>query len=171
MAIVRATSYTKSKAAIKATIRYNQHRTGKDGQRLSRELFGFDGTMERADAYQMIDAAEKGSVFFRFVISPAQTEDGEKDLYLQAITEQTMLASEDHLGNRVPFAAAIHDDHTDLRHVHLVACVTGRLGVDHFQTMREAATDAALLQRQERDVARQQQQQQEGGQWAGQGIS
>ena len=172
MAIVRVTSYTKSKAAIKATIRYNQHRAGKDGQRISRELFGFDGTMERSDAYRMIDAAEKGTVFFRFVISPdQQTKDTAKDLHLPSLTEQTMLALEEHLGNRVPFAAAIHDDHTDLRHVHLVACVTGRLGIAHFQTMREAATDAALLQRQERDQAREQQQQQEGGQWLGQGIS
>jgi hypothetical protein len=174
MAIVRATSYTKSKAAIKATIRYNQHRAGKDGQRISRELFGFAGVMDRQDAYRMIDEAEKGTVFFRFVISPHQeTEDTAKDLRLQVLTEQTMLALEEHLGKRVPFAAAVHDDHTELRHVHLVACVTARLGKDHFQTLREAATDAALQQRQERDVTRQQQQQrqQEGGQWAGQGIS
>jgi hypothetical protein len=173
MAIVRATSYTRSKKAIKATIRYNQHRAGKDGQRISRELFGFDGTMDRQDAYRMIDAAEKGTVFFRFVISPDQeTEDIAKDLQLQAITEQTMLALEEQLGKQVPFAAATHDDHTELRHVHLVACVTSRLGKEHFQTMREAATNTALQQRQERGgTQHQQQQQQGGGQWAGQAAS
>jgi len=171
MAIVRATSYTKSPGAAKATIRYNQYRAGKDGQKITRELFDFAGGMDRQDAYQMIDDAEKGTVFFRFVISPDQhTEDIAKDLHLAAITEQTILALEEQLGKRVPFAAAIHDDHTDLRHVHLVACVKGRLHTAHFQTMREAATDAALMQRQERDATRQQQQQ-EGDQWAGQGIS
>jgi hypothetical protein len=170
MAIVRATSYTKSKGAIKATIRYNQHQAGKHGQRIYRELFGFAGVMDRQDAYRMIDAAEKGTVFFRFVISPDQhTEDTEKDLHLQSLTTQTMLALEEQIGRRVPFAAAVHDDHTELRHVHLVACVTARLGKEHFQTMREAATDTARMQWQERDVT--QQQQQEGGQWAGQGIS
>jgi hypothetical protein len=171
MALVRATSYTRNSNEIKATIRYNQHRTGRDGERTSRELFGITGVMARGDAYQMIDDAEQGTVFFRFVISPDQeTEDTGKDLELQDLTRQTMLALQEHLQHRVPFAAAIHDDHTDLRHVHLVACLTSRLGTDHFKTMRDAATAEALRQRQEKDLAREQQQQ-EGGQWAGQGIS
>jgi hypothetical protein len=173
MAIVRATSYTRNRQAIKATIRYNQHRAGKDGERKSRELFGVAGTLERIAAYEMIDNAEKGTVFFRFVISPdEETEDTAKDLALQELTRQTMLALQEHVQQRVPFAAAIHDDHTELRHVHLVACVTARLGTAHFQTMRDAATETAKQQRQERDMVRApQQQQQGGGQWAGQGIS
>jgi hypothetical protein len=48
--------------------------------------------------------------------------------------------------------------------------VKGRLNTQDFQALRQTATEAALLQRQERDQAREQQQQ-EGGQWAGQGIS
>jgi hypothetical protein len=174
MAIVRVTSYTRKIAAAKATIRYNQHRAGKDGQKISRELFGYDGTMERIAAYEMIDAAEKGTVFFRFVISPSQeTEDTTKDLELRGLTAQTMLALQEHVQQRVPFAAAIHDDHTDNRHVHLVACLTSRLGPAHFKTMRDAATETAQRQRQEKDLARaqQQQQQQGGGQWAGQAAS
>jgi hypothetical protein len=168
MAIVRATSYTRSRKAIKATIRYNQHRAGKDGERKSRELFGLDGSLGRIAAYDMIDGAEKGTVFFRFVISPDQwTEDSAKDLELRELTRQTMSALQEHIQHQVPFAAAIHDDHTDLRHVHLIACLTSRLGPEHFKTMRDAATDEASLQRQERDATRQQ----EGGQWAGQGIS
>jgi hypothetical protein len=173
MALVRATSYTRNIQAIKATIRYNQHRAGKDGERKSRELFGLDGTMERGAAYEMIDTAAKGTVFFRFVISPNQEiEDTAKDLELRELTRQTMLALQEHVQQQVPFAAAIHDDHTDLRHVHLVACVTSRLGPAHFQTMRDAATATAKLQRQERDMGRApQQQQQGGGQWAGQAAS
>jgi hypothetical protein len=164
---VCATSYTRSRKAIKATIRYNQHRAGKDGERKSRELFGLDGSLGRIAAYEMIDTAEKGTVFFRFVISPDQEiEDTAKDLELRELTRQTMLALQEHVEKRVPFAAAIHDDHTDKRHVHLVACLTSRLGPEHFQTMRERATEEALLQRQERDQGKQQQQQ-EGGQWAG----
>src|SRR5918992_4261495 len=119
MTIVRATSYTRGRKAIKATIRYNQHRTGRDGQRKSRQLFGLAGTMGRNAAYEMLDAAEKGTVFFRFVISPDQeTEDTAKDLELRELTRQTMLALQEHVAKRVSFAAAIHDDHTDNRHVH-----------------------------------------------------
>jgi hypothetical protein len=180
MAIVKAT-YTKSRGGAKAAIRYISHRPGREGEKVKRELFGSDGKLDeegqqkvsqldRQEAYQMIDAAEEGTAFFRFVISPDQrTEDTQKDLHLQAITEQTMLALEGHLNKPVPYVAAVHDDHTELRHVHLVACITSRLGKEHFKTMRDTATDTALMQRQERDSARQQQQ--EGGQWAGQGIS
>jgi hypothetical protein len=104
------------------------------------------------------------------VISPDQeTEDTAKDLHLHELTKQTMLALQEHLQKRVPFVAAIHDDHTELRHVHLVACVTSRLETEHFKTMRDAATDTALVQRREGDRAREQQQQvqqQEGAQWA-----
>src|SRR5918992_743644 len=162
MAIVKAT-YTKIKGAAKAAIRYIEHRPGREGEKVKRELYGRDGSVERGEAYRMIDEAGKGTVFFRFVISPdQQTEDTAKDLHLEKITTQTMLALEEQLARDVPFVAAIHDDHTDLRHVHLIACVKGRLGTTHFQTMRERATDEAALQRQERDLAREQQQ--EGGQ-------
>jgi hypothetical protein len=171
MAIVRATSYTKSADAAKATIRYNQHRTGRDGERIRRELFGFDGVMDRQDAYQMIDTAAKGTVFFRFVISPDhQTEDTDRDLHLDELTTQTILALEAAVGTHIPMVAAVHDDHTDNRHVHLVACVTKRLTPAHFKAMRDAATETALVQRQEQDHIREhqqaQQQQQEGAQWA-----
>src|ERR687896_755352 len=98
MAIVRATSYTRKVAAAKATIRYNQHRAGKDGQKISRELFGYDGVLDRQDAYEMLDVAAKGTVFFRFVISPdIETEDMAKDLQLQDLTTQTMLALQEQL--------------------------------------------------------------------------
>jgi hypothetical protein len=178
MAIVRATSYTRSAKAIKATLRYIQHRAGKDGERKSRELFGPDGPLGRITAYETIDTVEKGTVYFRFVISPDQhTEDTRKDLQLQTLTRQTMLALQEQLGSRVPFAAAIHDDHTDHRHVHVVACVTSRLDTSHFKTMRDAATETAQQQRMERDMVRAPQQQQSrqtrqgGGQWAAQAAS
>jgi hypothetical protein len=171
MAIVKAT-YTKSKGAAKAAIRYIEHRPGKEGEKVKRELYGSDGRMERGEAYQLIDDAEKGTVFFRIVISPdPQTEDTEKDLRLAEITAQTMRQLADRLTKDVPYVAVEHDDHAPHRHVHILALVNGRLNTQDFQALRETATEAALSQRQERDMAREQQQQQEGGQWAGQGIS
>jgi hypothetical protein len=171
MAIVKAT-YTKSSGAAKAAIRYIEHRPGREGEKVKRELYGIDGSVERGEAYRMIDVAEKGTVFFRIVISPdPQTEDIYKDLSLREITTQTMLHLEERLTKDVPYIAVEHDDHAPHRHVHVLALVNGRLNTQDFQALRTTATQAALSQRQERDMARQQQQQQEGGQWAGQGIS
>ena len=123
--------------------------------------------MERRLAYRMIDEAEKGTVFFRFVISPDPThEDTQKDLHLWEITEQTMLELEERLEKAVPFVAAEHSDHAPHRHVHVVALVRGRLTVQDFQALRHAATQAALQQRNERDLAREQQaREREGAQW------
>src|SRR5216683_2662935 len=152
MAIVKAT-YTKQSAGAKASIRYIEHRPGKDGEKITRTLFGWDGAMGRVQAYRMIDAAEKGSIFFRFVMSPDPTrEDSAKDLHLREITEQTMHTLEERLHKHVAWVAAEHNDHAPHRHVHIVAVVPGRLQVQDFQLLRKTATEAALQQRKERDL-------------------
>src|SRR5437660_3873927 len=155
MAIFKAT-YTKSSGGAKASIRYIEHRPGKDNAKMNRILFGMDGGMGRWQAYTMIDEAERGSLFFRFVISPdPKQEDTERDLFLREITEKTMLSLEDRIQRNVSWVAAAHDDHAPHRHVHIVAVVPGRLHVQDFQLLRQTATQAALAQRQERDLARQ----------------
>jgi hypothetical protein len=166
MAIVEAKFY-KTKARMKAAVRYIEHRTGRNGQKVTRELFSTDGTMDRQQAYRMIDEAEKGTVFFRFIISPhPTTEDTKKDLHLAELTRQTMLTLEEHLKKEVPYIAAEHDDHAPHRHIHVLALVHGRLNVPDLQAMRQTATQTAQFQRQERDLQQQQQQQQKGVQWA-----
>src|SRR5438270_9411266 len=106
MAIIKAT-YTKSSGGAKASIRYIEHRPGKDGEKITRTLFGSDGGMGRWQAYRLIDEAEKGSFFFRFVISPdPKQEDSGKDLFLREVTEQTMLRLEEHLHKEVSWVAA-----------------------------------------------------------------
>ena len=57
-------NYTTSRAKIKATFRYNAHRKGKDGEKITRQNFGWDGEIKKLDAYEMIDTAEKGTIFF-----------------------------------------------------------------------------------------------------------
>src|SRR5438270_10461774 len=116
MAIVKAT-YTKSRAGAKASIRYIEHRPGKDGEQITRTLFNSDGLLGRWQAYQMIDESQQGSYFFRFVISPdPRAEDSEKDLHLREITEKTMQSLEDRLHKHVQWVAAEHDDHAPHRH-------------------------------------------------------
>src|SRR6266487_3194321 len=158
MAIVKA-NYTKSRGGAKANIRYIQHRKGKDGATIVRTLFGSDGTMNRGEAYQMIDEAENGSVFFRLKISPdPKTEDTKRDLFLQEVTHKTLDTLEQRLGASVSYVASIHDDHTDIRHVHVLAIVKGRLNPADFKAMRETATTVSLEQRTSRDQGVEQQQ-------------
>ncbi len=152
MAIVKAT-YTKKSAGAKASIRYITNRPGKDGEKKTRVLFNGDGAMGRYQAYRMIDEAEKGSVFFRIVISPdPKQEDSGRDLYLREITEKTMLSLEDRLHKQVQWVATEHNDHAPHRHVHVVAVVKGKLQPQDFLALRQTATEACLQQRHERDL-------------------
>ena len=166
MAIVKAT-YTKSSSGAKASVRYIEHRPGKDGEKITRNLFGIDGLMGRWQAYRMLDEAEKGSIFFRFVISPdPKQEDTGKDLFLREITERTMQSLEDRVHKQIQWVAAEHDDHSPYRHVHVIAVVPQRLQVQDFQTLRQTATEAALQQRRHHDLAREYQaREREGGEW------
>lgn len=156
MAIVKAT-YTKSKEGAKASVRYIQHRAGKDGANMNRTLFNGDGAMGRWHAYDLIDEADKGSYFFRFVISPdPASEDTGKDLFLRAITEQTMLSLAERFNKPLQWVAVEHDDHAPHRHIHVLAIVPTRLQVPDFQSMRKRATEIALEQRKERDLMKEQ---------------
>src|SRR3712207_1952422 len=156
MAVVKA-SFTRSRGAAKAYVRYISHRPGKDGKRTTRELFGMDGGLSRLQAYQMIDRGGRGTRFYRIALSPdPRREDRLKDLDLREITEQTMMQLKARLqdrsnGTAVQFLAAIHADHTAIRHVHILALVPGRLGREDLAALRQAATEAALSHRQERD--------------------
>ncbi len=165
MAIVKAT-YTKKSAGAKASIRYIEHRPGKDGEKKTRVLFNGDGAMGRYQAYRMIDEAEKGSVFFRIVISPdPKQEDSGRDLYLREITEKTMLSLEDRLHKQVQWVATEHNDHAPHRHVHVVAVVKGKLQPQDFLALRQTATEACLQQRHERDYLREKEQGREEAEW------
>jgi hypothetical protein len=167
MAIVKA-SFTKSRAGAKASIRYIQHRPGKDGTKISRTLFGNDGVMGRQQAYRMIDEAGNGTFFYRFVISPDPAlEDTQKDLHLWEITEQTMVQLEERLQKNVQFVATEHDDHAPHRHVHVLALVAGRVTREDLQALRETATEASLFQRKARNLAQEQKERErEEAQWA-----
>jgi len=167
MAIVKA-SYTKSSGGAKASIRYIAHRPGKDNEKTARTLFGSDGLMGRYEAYRMIDEAEKGSLFYRIVMSPdPKQEDTEKDIFLREITERMMQSLEDRFQKHLQWVAAEHNDHAPHRHVHIVAIVPGRLQVQDFQLLRQTATQAALAQRKERDLLREiQKQKEQEAQWA-----
>jgi len=166
MAILKAT-YTHKGGIAKASVRYIENRPGREGTKIVRTLFNVDGKLERGDAYAMIDLATPGSYFFRLVISPdPQREDSDKNLRLRELTEKTMQSLEDRFQHPLQWVAAIHADHAEHRHVHAIAIVPERLQVQDFQRMRSAATQEALEQLRQLDLAREQRERmQEGLSW------
>jgi hypothetical protein len=153
VAIVKA-NYVKQgreeRARAKASIRYIQHRRGKDEQTITRTLFGREGEMQRKDAYRIIDEASKGSFFYRFVISPdPKREDRNHDLDMRDITTQTIKALEDLIGRKEPiqWIAATHADHAPHLHTHVIAVVPKRLYKGNLEFLRYRATVASREQR------------------------
>jgi hypothetical protein len=151
MAVVKG-NYTKSKAKIKATLHYITHRPTLTGKRTTRALFGLDGVIDKQQAYQMIDEAQRGTAFFRLSISPdPKREDKRRDLDLKTVTRKTILTLEKRLQRKVKFIAVEHNDHSGIRHIHAIVMVKlsrgERLGADDFRLLRQAATDSALQQR------------------------
>jgi hypothetical protein len=160
MAIVKANFVKRDKSAkgrAKASIRYIQHRRGKDGEAITRTLFGSDGEMSRADAYRMIDEARKGSLFYRFVLSPdPKAEDTGRDLDMRDITIQTLQALEERVKKSVLWVAAVHADHAPHRHIHVVAIVPQRLTVRDFTFLRHRTTEVSRQQRRFLDLGQHQ---------------
>jgi hypothetical protein len=117
---------------------------------VTRELFGFEGTLSKQTAYQMIhEAPQKGRYYYRIIISPdPRREDRYKDLDLRALTRATMLKLEERYGKSMQFIAAIHDDHAPHRHVHTLVILNGRrLTRDDFAALRAHGRNRALTQR------------------------
>ncbi len=85
----------------------------------------------------MIDKARRGAFFHKFVINfhPVK-EDTHKDLNLWELTRKTLAQIKTQLGDSAPFVATIHDDHTQLRHIHGFFMVEGRLSKEEFAKIK-----------------------------------
>jgi hypothetical protein len=170
MAVVKANYVKRGKVGnekAKDTIRYIQHRPGKDNERVMRPLFTSDSPMTRLEAYEFIDAAPKGTHFYTIIISPdPDKEDTHKDLDMRQITIATMQSIEEIVKTPLSWVAAIHDDHTDKNHVHALAAVPRRLDPPELNRIREATTHTSLEQRRELDRTLSRQAREQGkGEW------
>jgi hypothetical protein len=154
MAVVKANYVRKGKAervTAKANIRYIQERPGRDKEKLTRPLFDSAGLIGRHESYQFIDEeAEKGRYFYRFKLSPDPAkEDNKRDLHMQKLTRQMMQRLEKRLKTAIPWAGALHDDHTDKRHVHILAALPRRLRTFDLEALIKEATAICREQRRE----------------------
>jgi hypothetical protein len=158
MAVMKATYVTKDKkerSGAKDFIRYIEHRPGKDNERTSRNLFGIDGFVGRWEAFRFVDEAPKGRYFYRIVVSPdPEKEDTKRDLPLRELINATMQTLQERRDTPIEWVAAVHDDHTDKRHIHALAMVKGRLNKEELKILTDAATEEAQLQRHARDLMR-----------------
>ena len=160
MAIVKA-SFTRSRAKIKAALRYIVHRPGRDGERLTRPLFSGEKTPNKAEAYRLIDE-ERGMTYFHLKINfHPKWEDTRKDLDLRTITTQTIATLQERFNRPIQYFAVEHNDHTDLRHIHAIVLIKlsrgERIGRQDWQACREEASAQALLERRSLDAVRRQQ--------------
>src|SRR5215211_4495355 len=151
MAVV-VTSYVRrgkvGNAKAKETVRYIQHRTGRDNERVMRPLFTSDSPMTRLEAYQFIDDAPKGTHFYTVILSPdPTTEDTSYDLDMRALTLTTMQTIEEIVKTPVIWVAAVHDDHTEKNHVHALAALNRRLDTPELHSLIEVTTQACREQR------------------------
>ena len=157
MAVVRANYVTRGKdarARAKANIRYIQERPGRDKETLTRTLFGAAGSMGRYEAYQLINDAPKGTYFYRLKLSPdPATEDTKRDLHMQKLTRMMMHRLEKRLKTAIPWAGALHDDHTDKRHVHILAAIPRRLQRYELEALIREATAICREQRRGLDLS------------------
>jgi hypothetical protein len=159
MAIVKL-KYTRGREAIKAHLRYIVHRPGKEREKLTRELFHHNYlSVMKQYAYDLMNAAPRGTVFYKMTINfhPIK-EDTHKDLDLQHIASLTVREMQLRISRSVPFIATIHDGHadTELRHIHAICLVQGRLSKEEFaklKTLWKVATAEVRLQRRLRDRA------------------
>jgi hypothetical protein len=141
----------------KATVRYITHRRDREGEKITRDLFGFDGSLSKDTTYRMIDEApKKRRYYYRVILSPdPRREDRYKDLDLRHLTIATMLKLEERVGHAIQFVAAIHDDHAPHRHVHALVIHNGRrLTRADFASLRAHARNRALTQRRYMDRVR-----------------
>ena len=156
MAIFRITSQTKIPAYAKKTIRYITHRRDRQRENITRTLYARHGISNKTEAYEAIDLVIPGTTFVRMVISTDPLgEDTNRDLDQRRVMEQTMLALQSRFpGQKIQYFAAIHTDHSDIRHVHILALITGRLSKQDLRVIRAAATGEAKAQRQVLDQDR-----------------
>src|SRR5271157_5275470 len=142
-----------AKEVAKDHVRYFSHRAGRDGERMRREIFGKEGSLTRQQAYEEIDKVKRGTIFYKIILSPdPKREDKYMDLDLRELTEQIMLQLQNHMqGKGIQFFASIHADHTNIRHVHILALIQGRLKSPELKLLRASATEAARTQRRDLD--------------------
>jgi hypothetical protein len=140
--VVKARYSRGAGAADKGHVRYAVHRSDELGQRAYRDVWGPDGARTKDDAYALLDGAERRDYVYRLTLSPDPHADGQR-LDLPAWTRDVMRQV-----GPARWVAVAHE-HSEHRHVHVVAVSPRRLDVADFRAMRAAGDEHARDHRRE----------------------
>jgi hypothetical protein len=69
MAIIKL-EYTRNKQEIKANLKYFTHRSGRNSEKMTRDIFTNIGEIDKRQFYRQVKNAGRGTSFFKFMISP-----------------------------------------------------------------------------------------------------
>jgi hypothetical protein len=148
-----------------AHLGYIGERPGKDKEEIVRTLFGKSGPYTREQVAEMIREAPDNTLFWRLKLNPDPVlENPEKLLNLEELTRDAVSWLERRLGKdnnprNIPFIAAIHDDHTQLAHVHALLLIERRgrekpIDISIINAFRDYVSLKAMLAAQARLAGR-----------------
>lgn len=147
--VVKA-SYTRSGGEAKASVRYMQHRADDRGERHPRQLFGREGELSRAEAYERIDQAQEqpGKVYFyRLVFN---TGEGHADLSEEGRQQwaREVMAHMEAQGVKVhDWVGVSHTDQGEHDHLHVLAATSRTLQKDELADLRTYSRESYDQQR------------------------
>src|SRR5712691_4521115 len=72
---------------------------------------------------------------------------------MQKLTRTMMRSLEKRLQTTIPWAGALHDDHTNIRHVHILAAIPRTLNKYELEFLIRQATQLSLSQRRGLDLS------------------
>lgn len=129
----RQTGRSEARGRLLNSLDYFEHRPDEGGSRASRAVFGEDGTLDHAEATEIIETSE-GEFGYRLVLSPGREMDaGELEMWTRGVMEH--LTEEGTVSNWVGVA---HPDQSDHPHAHVIAFSERKFEVEDFRALRFA---------------------------------
>jgi type IV secretory pathway VirD2 relaxase len=127
----------------KEHLRYAVHRTNEHGQRQYREVWDRAGALDKATAYERLDAAGPRDYVYRLTLSPhPERQDAGQRLDLREWGRAMMARLGTVSGQQLEWFAVTHA-HVEHRHVHVVVRTRGHFTSAHFRAMREVGDQQA----------------------------
>lgn len=144
------TSYTRSAAEAKGSVRYMQHRQNDLGEREARPLFGREGELSRPEAYERLDRAGEvpgKTYFYRLALNPGEGHADLDEEGRRAWAAEVMSRVEAQGVQVREWVGVSHTDQGEHDHVHVVAALSRTLQKDELADLRTYSRESYERQR------------------------